>query len=140
MEKPTTEGTGKPTVSDKDIDNLAHGVLSIYEKPFKTIESQLEELLVKQNKIINTIQIINNNKDKNYKSKILILEEICARINDLIMQIKNNHVRMIEITKTVKTMKTQALKVKKYSLEQAAKHQEQLMKEQNLVAKLPSPS
>ncbi|XP_026679210.1 uncharacterized protein LOC103508927 isoform X2 [Diaphorina citri] len=140
MEKPTNEGTGKPTVSDKDIDNLAHGVLSIYEKPFKTIESQLEELLVKQNKIINTIQIINNNKDKNYKSKILILEEICARINDLIMQIKNNHVRMIEITKTVKTMKTQALKVKKYSLEQAAKHQEQLMKEQNLVAKLPSPS
>ncbi|KAI5726108.1 hypothetical protein M8J77_023893 [Diaphorina citri] len=140
MEKPTSEGTGKPTVSDKDIDNLAHGVLSIYEKPFKTIESQLEELLVKQNKIINTIQIINNNKDKNYKSKILILEEICARINDLIMQIKNNHVRMIEITKTVKTMKTQALKVKKYSLEQAAKHQEQLMKEQNLVAKLPSPS
>ena len=47
---------------------------------------------------------------------------------------------MIEITKTVKTMKTNALKVQKYSLEQAAKRQEQLLKEQNLIAKASSPS
>lgn len=134
------ESTENQLFSDKAIENLAHGILSVYEKPFKTIESQLEELLIKQNKIINAIQIINNNKDKNYKSKMIILEEICARIHGLIIQIKNNHVRMIEITKTVKTMKTNALKVKKYSLEESARQQEKLLREQNLIAKPSSPS
>lgn len=121
--------------SDEYISQLAHGLLSIYEKPFKTIEAQLEDLNARQNKILRAIEVINNNKDKNYKSKLLILEEICARINGLILQIKNNHVRMIDITKTVKIMKTNAFKAKKIAVEAAARRQEQLLKEQNLIAK-----
>ncbi|KAL1454245.1 hypothetical protein WDU94_010519 [Cyamophila willieti] len=134
------EPSQKPIISDKDLAHLSQGILSVYEKPFKTIEAELEELVAKQNKLINAIQVINNNKDKNYRSKLLILEEICARINGLILQIKNNHARMIEITKTVKTMKTNALKVQKTSLEQVAKRQELLMKEQNLIATRSEPS
>uniref|UniRef100_A0A8D8WKJ3 Uncharacterized protein n=2 Tax=Cacopsylla melanoneura TaxID=428564 RepID=A0A8D8WKJ3_9HEMI len=130
----TTSVSQNPILCDKDVEHLSHGLLTIYEKPFKTIETELEELVAKQNKLIDAIQVINNNKDKNYRSKLLILEEICARINGLIVQVKNNHARMIDITKTVKTMKTSALKVQKTALEQATKRQEQLLKEQNLIA------